>query len=696
MEEHMLRNNISRFLVAGTAACALSLAFTAAAAQALVSHTEITSPTNHAVIVVNDATQGPQVTVTGRAPGANNGDTVDIFCTRAQAGKTTSFKKLNPTPIEVTNQSFSYTGSFKPIGYETCFLRAVPSGTEPADLTPFTGPQIAVDETQDTAGNYQIEGGPNSGDQLDYYLFGAQFQGSDEYLSISSCGLCDSYAVDPLTSATGDAVFYANDALFSTNDARTRSEIQIDGNNAFTGYSAYSLVERSSPTTYDGSRDYANFPSITYKSEVDPLSGNVTIDEEAPFVRCEEGALFGYSNPAGSTCSPHARFVPTGVSYFRRIVQNQNGAVVSIFDTFRSTDGAPHHLDLLYYQSVREISSANQPAYEFPWAASGFSVPASEVSIAPPAGAASLFTKEEINQEEGNEALGEGAITMSAPPAEIKFGESSNAFELHYLRTIPAGGSVKIGQAFSTAFSMSEVRADAQHGQAELSPELSIASPAAGATLTTPAATATGTVTAGGNDLPSTVNVNGQAVPVAPSGAWTAQVPLAVGANTITATTTDEFGLSASSQTTLSYVPVAPPAHRPAPATITITKTRYSASGLQLTVSCHVAGAACAGSLSAIAKQKLTSRSKKGKKKTKIKQITVASGHFSLAAGQTKTIKLKISSAAAALLKRLGSLPLTITLSLDQAAGTHTAITERFTLKPKKPKKPRGKSHKKH
>ena len=163
----MLRHLIARSLLAGAAACTMGLAFTAAAAQALVSHTEITSPANHAVIVVNDATQGPQVTVTGRAPGASNGDTVNIFCTRAQAGKTTSFKKLNPTPIEVSNQSFSYTGSFKPIGYETCFLRAVPSGTEPADLTPFTGPQIAVDETQYTGAHYQIEGGPNNGDQID-------------------------------------------------------------------------------------------------------------------------------------------------------------------------------------------------------------------------------------------------------------------------------------------------------------------------------------------------------------------------------------------------------------------------------------------------------------------------------------------------------------------------------------------------
>jgi len=700
----MSRTTLVRSTTLSALVCLITLALSTAAAQAVVSRTEITSPANHAVIVVNDANEEPQVTVTGRAPGANNGDTVNIFCTQAQAGKETHFSKpLNSMPIMVTNQSFSYTGSFKPIGYETCFLRAVPSGTEPADLTPFTGPQIAIDETQyanstpSSSGHYQIEGGPNNGDKIDYYLFAAQFHASDEYLSISSCGLCDSYAVDPLTSATGDAVFYSNAALFAGNDANNRSEIQIDGSNAFTGYSAYDLVDRSGPTTYDGSQDYANFPALTYSGEVDPLTGDVTIDEEAPFVRCEEGTTFGYGNPPGTTCSSHARFIPTGVSYLRRIVQNQDGAVVSVFDTFRSTDGAAHHLDLLYYQSVRGVSSSNQPAYEFPWAGSGFSVPASEATIAPPPAAASLFLEEELHQEEGNEALGEGAITMSAPPSEIKFAAKSSEFELHYLRTIPAGGSVRIGQAFSTAFSMSEVRADAQQAQVELSPRISIASPLAGATLSTPTATVTGTVTAGGNDLPSTVSVNGQSVPVAANGAWTAQVPLALGANTVTATTTDAFGLGASSQTTLSYAPVTPIAIvtpvKIVASVATITKTSYSAPNLLLTVSCHAGGAACTGSVSVIAKEKLTSKPRKGKKgKTKTKQITVAHGFFSIPAGQSETINLKISSAAAGLLKHLGSLPATITLSLDQAGNTHTTLTERFTLKPKKPK---GKSHKK-
>ncbi len=88
----MSRTTLVRNTTLGAVVCLIALALSTAAAQALVSQTEITSPANHAVIVVNDATEGPQVTVTGRAPGANNGDTVNIFCTRAQAGKTTSLR----------------------------------------------------------------------------------------------------------------------------------------------------------------------------------------------------------------------------------------------------------------------------------------------------------------------------------------------------------------------------------------------------------------------------------------------------------------------------------------------------------------------------------------------------------------------------------------------------------------------------
>ncbi len=696
----MLRPHLARTAITSVAACALLLlALTAAAAQATVSQTQITSPADHAVIVVNRTTPGPEVTVTGTAPGASDGDTVDILCTHPEPGKPVHVGKLNKTPIVVSGQAFSYTGSFEPIAGATCFLRAVPAGTEPANLSPFSGPELAIDENEDgnigPKTNYQVAGGPNDGALFDYYFWGAQFHATGEYLSLTSCGLCDSYAIDPATGAKGQAFFYSNAALFSKDDANKRSEIQIDGNNAFSGESAARLINRSGPTEYNGSEDYHNFPGLTYSEEVDPLSGDVTLHEEAAFVRCAEGATFGYGNPHGTPC---ADFVPTGVSYSRRIVQNRDGALASVFDTFTSTDHAAHHLDLLYFQSVRKISVATNPVYEFPWISGAFTAPSAKASITPPPGPATIFAQEEEEQEEGNESLGKGAITLSAPPTEIKFGSDSGSFELHYLRTLPADGSVKIGQAFSTAFALTEVRPAAQQAQLELSPSLKILSPATTTTLSTPTATVTGTVTAAGNDLPSTVSVNGQAVPVGPSGSWSAPVALAVGANTITATATDEYGLSASAQISLTYAPPtsgtpppSPPVTSPA-ATATITETSYDGHNLLLTVSCHSGGATCTGSIGATATQKLGSKGKKGRKghRPKAKQITVASGSFAIASGQTETIKLKLSGAAASLLAHLGRLASTVTLSLDQATSARTVTTEQFTLRPKKAK---GKKH---
>ncbi len=486
---------------------AVLFALAAPAAGATVTQTNITSPANHAVIVNNEVTGEPQLTVTGTAPGASDGETVNIICTE-QNPKELVVHTLNPSPVIISNHGFSYTGSFAPIKENTCVLRAVPTGGTPADLTPFTGPQIAIDDIE--AGNIgsaedeAIVGGPNSGALFDYYFYGSQFQGAGEYLSISSCGLCDSYAINPTTSTIGSSLFFANAALFSNNDANTRSEIQIDGNNAFASYAAKELIKRTNPTTYNGSEDYSNFPSLSVNTTINPLTGDVSIEEAGSFSHCVGG------NPIGSTAT-HANcssFAPTGVGYTRHIVQNEDGALVTIYDTFTSTDGAPHQLDLLYYQWV-DPDGSGTPGYSFPWLSSAFETPAAYASIAPPAGPASILVKEKAGQADGDETLDQGAITMSAPPSGIEFGKEHTEFELHYTRTIPAGGSVSIGQSFATAFALANVEALARQAKSDFSPTVAISSPTAGSTTTSSSVTVSGTVGAGANGLPGTVSVNG-------------------------------------------------------------------------------------------------------------------------------------------------------------------------------------------
>ena len=83
-------------------------------------------------------------------------------------------------------------------------------------------------------------------------------------------------------------------------------------------------------------------------------------------------------------------------------------------------------------------------------------------------------------------------------------------------------------------------------------PSLSITAPANGTTLAVPSVTVSGT--AADTGALASVTVNGSAVSVSPTGTWTSTVALTPGANTITATATDQAGLTSSAAITVNYV----------------------------------------------------------------------------------------------------------------------------------------------
>jgi hypothetical protein len=682
----------ARLCVALTAAlglCVVSLYALAPAALATVTQTNITAPANRSVFVYNDVTGEPQVTVTGTAPGASNGDEVNIICTWLEDGSAES-KVMNATtpPAVVTNQAFSYTGSLEKIEGHTCVLRAVPAGAIPTDLSPFSGPQIAISELE--AGNPSptdeedaIIGGPNNGDLYDFYFYGSDFQGAADFLSMSSCSLCDSYAIDPTTSTLGGDLFYDNADLFARSIDNTRSEAQVDGNNSYPSLAAHNLVPRTSPTTYDGSEDYEHFPSIAFTANVDPLTGNASLTEEGSFSHCTGGNPVAKTN-SELTAAECPNFAATGVGFVRHITQNEDGALVTIRDTFSSTDNQPHQLDLLYYQFAYTPESTLPPGYNFTWLPGGFETPGANASIPLPPGPTTILVKSELHQADGDQSLDQGAIELSAPPNEIKYGPKPEEFELHYVRTIPAGGSVTISQAFATTFLQAEAETLGQRAMASFRPTVAIASPTAGSTVSSPSVTVSGSVGAGGNGLPATISVGGQTVPVAASGAWSATVPLVAGANTITATATDAYGLQGSAQTTVTYAPPSPP---PAKATASIVKTTYNGKNLALTIACKAGGANCEGSVSFTAKLKVKVESHSKRKghffrafRVKTVKITVASGSFSIPAGQTKTLTLKIGKTATGILASLGKLTSTLTLSLRQPNHSVTTITQSVAL----------------
>jgi hypothetical protein len=650
-------------------------------AYAAVTATSISSPADHSYLVWH-ASADTNVTVTGTAPGASDGDQVDINCYYEKGDGTVSDHQL-AAGVTVASGAFTTTTSLYPIADTTCRLRAVPAGTTPTDLTPYAGPAVAVSDLEDanydnsasSSTNYQIVGGPNNGDLYDYYIWQAQFSGAMDYDSLGECGPCDSYAIDPTAlRIPDDALWYSNAALYQNLSGGPgipdQSYAQVNGDNAYDAHGAESLYDRT-VGNFDGSQDAANFPALSFSDTVDPTTGNLTINEDQDLVRCATPT--GTADPSPSTAN-HTNcpgFTSTGVHVKRTIVQNQGGRLITVTDTYSSTDHAQHPLKLFYFQSIHP--NANW-GVSFPWWDSGpTSYPTSAFVPAPPTGApVQIYGTTDTTAADGDESNLRGAMTLSAPPQGAFF-DSSEAgdFYLLYRPTVPAGGSWTITQAFSTAFSSADVTNLSGGAAAAMMPSVAISAPKSGTKATDEPEAVTGTVTAGGNGLPSSVIVNGVSSPVSSSGAFSAQVPLAPGANTITASITDAGGLSASATANVSYSPPPPSS------SARIKKVSADSKHLLITLVCS--SATCAGKAGAVAKRTITTG--KGKHRhRKTVQITVASGRFSVPAGTTQTIKLALSSAARKARKSHARLTGTTTLVLNEPGGAHSSLTRGFKI----------------
>ncbi len=150
---------------------------------------------------------------------------------------------------------------------------------------------------------YPISGGPNDGKLYDYYAWGQQTALADDYDSISSCGLCDSYLFDS-TGGLTSIVFYGNAWLNYGNEngtGDTRSDIQVDGRDAYMGYSAYQV--------FGGSNQEPGFPTLTYHVSQNSSTGDVTITETDQIARCT-------GSPPIRPRAPHARASSRPVSRF--------------------------------------------------------------------------------------------------------------------------------------------------------------------------------------------------------------------------------------------------------------------------------------------------------------------------------------------------------------------------------------------
>jgi Glucodextranase, domain B len=549
---------LPRLVVAAIAVAALGIA--PAAAGATVRSSSITSwvssepgtPANDAYLISYD-NSATTLTVEGTAVGTGS---IDIACFY---GSTSSFVTF-ATNVSVTNGGFNTgphplhtTSSATTLAGHACRLRAIPAGTEGpgSDTSSFAGPLLAVSEAAFAAG-------PTTGSIANFLLQGTTFTASAGWNAAGGCG---PYAA-PLDQSLDSGNFAINcmGSLLASNSptSPTRSEVLIDG------HDAYDAAAAAGPL-FGGSFSLPGFPTLTSSVNWDPTTGLASSQSQENWVVCSGPDAYP---PSADNC---LNFAPTGVGLQRYVSMSHGGRVLTMTDVWSSTDDAPHTVDLLYDDYVGLKASSAQRGYEFPGQSSFTAYGSGQTVPGPSAAPGSILVRTNIGAPDGDTAEAVGALTYSSSPTGYSFA-SNNELEEHQVLHLPAGASARLTYIYSTGYSLADVEALALAAQDRIeSPAIAITSPANGTTVSAPTATLAGVAGAGSGI--SSLIVDGQSVAVGPGGAWTAQVPLNLGPNTITAVATDGAGASAQAHVTIVYRPP-PPVRATSPALCRVPRTR--------------------------------------------------------------------------------------------------------------------------
>lgn len=618
---------------------------------------------------------GSKLSVAGTAVGMAE---VSIRC---YAGPESSEYSTVAEKVTVTAGAFSAEVSTRPLFTMPCQLRAVPVGSAksllgPGSKTEFEGPLLVASEFLPEAINYLATSST---------LAGAFYFESAGHFALESSLYSTAGHSDP-------SFFFGEADLTAKPPIGSRSTIRVDGANGYVPFAAKEIeskleVEAKAPVKLSGK------PSVTVAKEFNEVTRQITIREEDPVVKCSPGNEYPPLFKEGACTS----FVSTGVTLVRSWQTSNEDHVAWLTDRWLSTDGAAHTVNARYYTEL--TGSAEGDVLRFPGEAA-FAATNKGESKTLPAGPGTILIKSAPGLPEGgNGENPQGAIGYDAAPSEpvaVTKGSSKaevkpevNVFEMPYQRTVPAGGSSStLRMVFTQAFALTEAQALSEAAIASYYPAVSITSPANGSSITssTPAVTVTGTASDG--VAVSSLTVNGKAVAVGSGGVWSTSVSLTPGTNTLTATATNQSGLSRSASVTVHYIPAIPQA-----TASQVGRTSGANGQVTFRIACHgVAGTRCRIHATLTTVEKLRHGRVIGLAAAKIrsKTITVASLTLLIPAGQTVKVSLKPNSTGRKLLARFHRLPVHLTATLEGAAGRTTIIAQNLTIKP------RPKPHHKH
>ena len=247
-----------------------------------------------------------------------------------------------------------------------------------------------------------------------------------------------------------------------------------------------------------------------------------------------------------------AETTPTSVRLTRLTTISPDGTTVGQSDSFVNTGTTPFSLSALYLQNT---AWAMQTQWQFPWIGStyapGSATPGTPIAAAP-AGSA-MFAQHST----ADPAYGHAWVTFDRKPDALAFNSMARVFATYNV-AIPANSFVtlKFGAGSSATAAIASTAAAASIANFA-APTVTIKAPSDKSTVTTSTVTVSGT--ASDNKGVTQLTLNGTVVPLSTAGTWTTNLPLTVGANTITAIATDADGNTARATATVTFLIPVPP-----------------------------------------------------------------------------------------------------------------------------------------
>ncbi len=425
---------------------AVLLPFAALLASAGVSHatvtqTTISEPANGTIHYADRDANTGTVHIAGTAVGASDGDKVDIACYNGAPGGTPLvFKQIVPTAFTVTSGQFAGDLDFYDwLAGQSCRLAAVPAFSELDDIPDnpvnFAGPVVQFNEKATNIDNVKPTG---------FGVYAGQFPGSFYWDTAGACGLADSKLIDVTNAMRLANVFDCAARFHGTSDDYTTSPIRIGGKNGvLPGFLRGNAME-----------DDPEFPALSYSTSFD-ASGNLTLTESEEIATCSTNAFPAYADDCEG-------LEDSVVSLNRTVKQGQNGKQAIVTDSFVSTDGNSHPIDVIYTNGMAfaYYGGSGHIRYLFPGGAE-INDPAHGTVVGGPIAAGSTIRAFDPNYPDGSQEAGRAAITLGS---EADFADFSypSGFEkrvrLHYVnRTVPASGAFTITTTYTQALTDGEL-----------------------------------------------------------------------------------------------------------------------------------------------------------------------------------------------------------------------------------------------